>query len=62
MSPRRGSKPRRTDRLVVGRTVTLTFGDSLVVVSRLSSVVSLESALALVVRRGTEEEESRSRY
>jgi hypothetical protein len=26
MSPRRGSKPRRTDRLVVGRNVTLTFG------------------------------------
>jgi hypothetical protein len=24
MSPRRGSKPRRTDRLVVGRNVTLT--------------------------------------
>jgi hypothetical protein len=29
MSPRRGSKPRRTDRLVVGRNVTLTLAASL---------------------------------
>jgi hypothetical protein len=29
MSPRQGSKPRRTDRLVVGRNVTLTLSGSL---------------------------------
>jgi hypothetical protein len=42
MSPRWGSKPRRTDRLVIGRNVTLNFGGSLSVEGKIILKWNLE--------------------